>query len=123
MKQQEVIRVLIVEDDSAVAAGIAGLLESYGLATHVIGVGRDALPAVETFRPDVVVLDVHLPDVSGDGVFHDLRSRWPDLPVIFSSGHVRDLSDVVEGTPHRVELLRKPYQGQQLMDAIRRVTR
>jgi DNA-binding response OmpR family regulator len=117
------VRVLLVEDDLSVASGIAALLALHGCSVTVVHSGREALPAAEAFSPEVVVLDVHLPDLGGDRVFRDLRSRWPDLPVVFSSGHVHQLADITEGEPSRVLLLRKPYDGEQLVEAIVSVTR
>lgn len=117
------IRVLLVEDDPHVASGLSALLGSYDCDVHVVHTGGEALAAAEAFLPNVVVLDVRLPDLGGDHVFRRLRDRWPALPVIFSSGHVDRLEDVIGGDNLHVTLLRKPYAGEQLMEAIDRVMR
>ncbi|HEX9148193.1 MAG TPA: ATP-binding protein, partial [Thermoanaerobaculia bacterium] len=80
-------RVLLVEDEPEVAAGIAALLESDGMEVRSVACGRDAAPAARSFEPDAVILDVALPDMSGIDVFAELRLSWPKLPVLFSSGH------------------------------------
>ena len=90
---------------------------------HVVHTGGETFSAAEMFSPDVVVLDVRLPDMGGDHVFRNLRERWPDLPVVFSSGHVHRLEEVTGGDLSRVALLRKPYAGDQLMDAINELLR
>lgn len=114
-------RVLVVEDDVAVAAGISEMLLSFGYAVSVVHTGGEALPEADRFRAEVVVLDVNLPDLGGEVVFRLLRQRWPSVPVVFSSAHVRDLREVgAAGRPH-VALLQKPYEGEQLIEAIESV--
>ncbi|WP_342384391.1 response regulator [Agrococcus sp. KRD186] len=68
---------LIVEDDKAVALVSRGFVERHGAFTVVgeAGTGRDALEAIEAVRPDLVLLDVHLPDASGIEVLRVARAR------------------------------------------------
>lgn len=71
------LRVLIVEDDRAVALVTRGFVERHG-AFAVVGeaaTGRAALEAIEAVRPDLVLLDVHLPDASGIEVLRVARAR------------------------------------------------
>lgn len=71
------LRVLIVEDDRAVALVSRGFVERHGAFTVVgeAGTGRDALEAIEAVRPDLVLLDIHLPDASGIEVLRVARAR------------------------------------------------
>ncbi|MCH1884264.1 response regulator [Agrococcus sp. ARC_14] len=71
------LRVLIVEDDKAVALVTRGFVERHGAFAVVgeAGTGRDALEAIEAVRPDLVLLDVHLPDASGIEVLRVARAR------------------------------------------------
>jgi PAS domain S-box-containing protein len=80
-------RLLLVEDDPTVASGLEMLLEMDGVAVRVATCGADAVAAIEEFDPDVVLLDIGLPDMDGVEVFRGIESRWPGLPVLFSSGH------------------------------------
>ncbi|WP_020573540.1 response regulator [Actinopolymorpha alba] len=76
------VRTLIVDDDFAVAAVHRGFLESLP-DFSVVGeahLGADALRAVEDLHPDLVLLDIYLPDISGLEVLHRLRAR-PGPPV------------------------------------------
>lgn len=116
-------RVLLVEDEVSVASAIADLLTVCGCHVDVVHTGGHAQLAIERFKPDVVLLDVHLPDLDGREVFRRLRARWPELPVVFSSGHVRDLSEVAGDERERVRLLRKPYEADALLSAIEDVCR
>ena len=54
---------------------------------ETVHAGAEALAGIERFSPDAVVLDIGLPDVDGITVYGDIHSRWPRLPVLFSSGH------------------------------------
>jgi two-component system, OmpR family, response regulator len=116
-------RILLVEDEVSVASAIADLLTVCGFHVDVIHAGGHAPLAIERFNPDVVVLDVHLPDMDGREVFRLLRERWPRLPVVFSSGHVRELDEVANAAGERVKLLRKPYEADALLTAIDDVCR
>ena len=66
-------RVLIVEDAPALADTYVEYLKSEGCAVEVVGNGRLALAALATSPPDVVVLDVNLPDMNGIDVLRDVR--------------------------------------------------
>jgi two-component system cell cycle sensor histidine kinase/response regulator CckA len=114
-------RVLLVEDDSTVATGLVTLLELHGLHVDVARTGEEALIRVESLNPDVVVLDVGLPDMDGTQVFTLLSQRYPDLPIVFSTGHAdRAKLDAFLERPH-VSCLLKPYESSSLLTAIRDV--
>jgi PAS domain S-box-containing protein len=102
-------RVLIVEDESAVSAGICALLELEGMHTCVVDTGAAAVPAAEEFHPDVVILDIGLPDMNGIDVYAGLSERWPRLPVVFSSGHAGASKLESYLTRSNVALMVKPY--------------
>lgn len=108
-------RILLVEDEQAVSAGIEILLEIEGMVVHMVNCGKDTIDAVTHFAPDVVVLDVGLPDVPGDVVYREMARRWPDLPVIFSTGHA-DRTKLTEHLTHpNVKFLTKPYEARDLI--------
>jgi DNA-binding response OmpR family regulator len=114
-------RVLLVEDNDAVAAGLSALLELEGTDVYVVRFGSEAVPAMERFDPDLVILDVGLPDMSGTEVFRLLRTRNASLPVLFSTGHTRILDrESLEGpTAH----LLKPYDSSTLLATLRMLMR
>jgi DNA-binding response OmpR family regulator len=114
-------RLLLVEDDDLVAAGLTTLLELEGFEMLTIGRGLAVVEAVKTFEPDAVILDLTLPDLDGVRVFRRLRRRWPDLPVVFSTGHGGGADPTTELKGKRVELLRKPYEIGELLAALERI--
>jgi two-component system CheB/CheR fusion protein len=66
-------RVLVVDDNRDAADSLTLLLRSYGLNVHVAYTGRDAVAIAEAVRPDVLLLDLGLPDISGHEVARDVR--------------------------------------------------
>ena len=113
--------VLLVEDELVVAAGIAALLESEGIKVWTVHRGREATAAIEAKLPDLVLLDVSLPDVSGVDVYQVIAQRWPSLPVIFSTGHADETMLEKSLRARHVGFLRKPYDRETLLRAIEQV--
>jgi PAS domain S-box-containing protein len=114
-------RITLIEDNSAVAAGIASMLEFDGVAVDIVSTGGEAISRIEAHRPDAVVLDLGLPDISGVAVYGAIAERWPDLPVLFSTGHgdERLLSDIL-ARPN-VAYLQKPYETDALLTEMRKL--
>ncbi|MHB9122077.1 MAG: hybrid sensor histidine kinase/response regulator [Thermoanaerobaculia bacterium] len=113
-------RLLLVEDEVSVAAGLSSLLELEKIVVRVVEQGREVVRAIEEFAPDAVVLDLTLPDMDGREVFAQVTARWPDLPVVFSSGHGGEADLARELSRGHVRFLQKPYEVAALMAAIER---
>src|SRR4029077_17701846 len=77
------VRVLVVHAEAGIADLVATALRYEGFETVTAGDGRAALEAVESFRPDLVVLDVMLPDLDGFEVQRRLGDRGVRVPVLF----------------------------------------
>jgi DNA-binding NarL/FixJ family response regulator len=90
--------VLVVDDDASLRVMVCSLLGQAGYETAGAGTGEDALAMAAARRPSLVVLDVHLPGVSGYEVCHELKERFgPSLPVLFLSGERVESYDRVAG--------------------------
>jgi DNA-binding response OmpR family regulator len=74
--------ILVVEDDEAMLLGLRHNLEYEGYETVAASDGRDALQKAEKLLPDLVLLDVMLPQLDGFAVLRELRTTQPRLPVI-----------------------------------------
>jgi PAS domain S-box-containing protein len=114
-------RVLLVEDEVSVAEGMMSLLESEEIVVRVIGLGREVVGAIEEFAPDAVILDLTLPDIDGREVFAQISARWPDLPVVFSTGHGGNADLANELSRGHVGFLQKPYDIDALLATIEAV--
>lgn len=108
-------RVLIVEDETAVATGLRWILEAEGIVVHVVGLAADVIPAVDAFRPDVILLDLSLPDGDGRAVYEQIAPRH--LPVIFSTGSASE-RELAETDRLNVPTLHKPYTADDLLRII-----
>lgn len=88
-------RVLLIEDDSAVRRGVVLGLGRRGYETEAVATGEDGLMALEAFKPDIVLLDLMLPGISGLEVCRRIRET-SQLPIIILSARGEDV-DVVIG--------------------------
>lgn len=104
-------RVLIVDDDIAVAGVHQGFVLAHG-ALEVAGLahtGQDALQAIERLSPDLVLLDIYLPDMSGLEVLRTLRSRGSPVDVLAITA-AREVETVREAVASGVwNYLVKPF--------------
>jgi|SRR5262245_4868795 len=112
--------VLIIEDDESVATAMTCLLTREGYLVMTAATGHDALGMLR--RPispiDVVILDVHLPDVSGISLCTRLREFYPKLPVIVCSGEAEpaEVARLLELGVHRY--FQKPIGPDELLSTV-----
>ena len=115
-------RVLVVEDNVEVGTFSTQLLRDLGYETAWATTGRDALKLLEEEpeRFDVVFTDVVMPGISGVELGHEIRRRYPGLPVVLTSGYSNVIAE--EGL-HGFELVQKPYAVEDLSRVLRRALR
>lgn len=77
------IKVLVIDDELTLAELVSIALRYEGWETMIAGEGRAALELARETRPDVVILDIMLPDMSGLDVLRKLRGLYPGLPLLF----------------------------------------
>ena len=83
-------RILVVDDDQNAAAALADLLRDEGYATEVAYRGNDALALERTFRPDLLITDMHMPVMSGVELLHALRQGRRSVPAILMTTDASD---------------------------------
>ncbi len=110
---------LVVEDDFDLSTIFAAALQAAGFKTEVIGDGAVAVQRLASISPDVVVLDLHLPNVSGADILEHIRQdeRLADTRVIVSTADPR-MANVLEDVADLV--LIKPISFSQLRDLAKR---
>jgi CheY-like chemotaxis protein len=84
------VRVLIVDDEVHVAELLTEIVESFGYTAHMVMNGTQALRAVREFRPNVVLLDVKMPDIGGETILERLRTSTPSPAVVMITGGTND---------------------------------
>ncbi len=114
-------RVLLVDDDPSVASGLTALLEDLGWEVRQAGTARQAYVEFASWSPDVVLLDVELPDASGIEVLQQLKGYAEATPVIMMSG-VGTVDRAVECMKLGAEtFLQKPFDSHSLAAALEQV--
>ncbi len=114
------VQILVVDDDVTARAAMRRLLEHQGYSVIVAEDGVDALRLLErTHVPvDMLVSDIQMPGMNGDQLAERVRESWPELPVIFVSGEIRNagLADKAGG---RTRFVLKPFLPVELLEAVR----
>ncbi len=116
-------RTLLIDDEMVIVEIIRDMLQRNGASVDVASSGPEALRLLdEGMRPDVVVLDLGLPEMSGERVHALIRQRMPDLPIIISSGYGdRERLDPLLRDPNTF-YFQKPYRIASLIERIVAVT-
>jgi len=119
----EATKVLVVDDEESLTDLIALALRYEQFEVRVAHTGRDALAAVPAFHPDLVVLDVMLPDLDGFEIAKRLGTEAPSTPVLFLTA--RDATeDKIRGlTIGGDDYMTKPFSLEELVARIRAVLR
>src|SRR6202034_1947424 len=116
-------KVLVVDDEPNIRELVEVALKFHGCAVTVSASGKDALHQAEAYDPDLMILDVMLPDMDGFEVCRTLRSEGNDVPVIFLTA--RDTtSDTIRGlTLGGDDYVTKPFSVEALVARVRAVLR
>ena len=115
--------ILLIEDDVELAADLTEALRNEGLAINHVGNGTDALHVIKFEPPDMVILDLGLPDMDGHDVLKQLRAWHADLPVLLLTAR-NTLSDKVAGLDSGADdYLAKPFEMPELMARLRALGR
>jgi two-component system OmpR family response regulator len=116
-------KVLVVDDEPNIRELVEVALKFHGCAVAVSATGKDALHQVGVYQPDLMVLDVMLPDMDGFEVCRALRAEGNDVPVIFLTA--RDTtSDTIRGlTLGGDDYVTKPFSVEALVARVRAVLR
>jgi two-component system, cell cycle response regulator DivK len=114
-------RVLIIDDEIGITRALAVRLQAAGFDTEVANNGTLGVACATARRPEVILLDIRMPDIDGYEVNRRLKSA-PELasvPVVFLSANVQDTARQAALSAGAVAYLTKPYDYRQVLDAIR----
>lgn len=116
-------KVLVVDDEDSITQLVSTVLRYEGFTVETAGDGRTAVRIAQEFRPDLVVLDVMLPDLDGFEVYRRLDATHSRLPVLFlTARHGTD--DRVHGlTLGADDYMGKPFSLEELVARVRAVLR
>jgi len=88
--------ILVVEDDKGLQKYLKELLLDNGYSVKIAGDGIEALDTLTRTQPDLLVLDLGLPNMSGEAVCGEVRKKYPELPVIILTAK-DSINDIVQG--------------------------
>jgi two-component system response regulator RegX3 len=111
-------KVLLVEDDESHVLALTVGLEREGLAVTAVRDGNAALVETERLHPDVILLDVMLPGLSGIDVCREVRARGFDTPIIIVSSRSEEVDVVVGIEVGADDYVAKPYRMRELVARI-----
>ncbi|TLY50897.1 MAG: response regulator transcription factor [Gammaproteobacteria bacterium] len=111
--------VLVVDDDASIRSAIRRLLVSAGLAVEVYASGTELMQRTQFDRPGCIILDVHMPGMSGLEVQAALNQRQVEVPVIFLTGTAEVPIAVSAMREGAIDFIEKPFDNDALLARVR----
>jgi DNA-binding NtrC family response regulator len=118
--QHEKLKVLLVDDEQEFVDSLSERLELRNLETEVAKNGEEALAAVKTDVPDVMVLDLRMPGIDGIEVLRRVRKSHPEVAVVVLTGHGTDKDEKEAIKLGASAYLKKPVDVDQLVNVLHR---
>jgi two-component system OmpR family response regulator len=117
------VKVLIVDDEPNIRELLSTSLRFAGFSIHAVGNGADAVAAAEKGQPDIILLDVMLPDMNGFAVTKKIRSMGITAPVLFLTAR-DDINDKITGlTVGGDDYVTKPFSLDEIIARINAILR
>ena len=111
-------KVLIIEDDPAIMSLMRTTLEAHNYLFHTAKTGTEALLEATSYNPDVIFLDLGLPDMDGITIIHRIR-EWSSVPIIVVSARSEDRDKVEALDAGADDYLTKPFSIEELLARLR----
>jgi two-component system KDP operon response regulator KdpE len=115
-------RILIVDDENGICHFMTTILESQGYEAIVAGTGTEAYAAVVSRCPDLVLLDLGLPDIDGISIIKSVR-EWSQIPIVVVSARMHEKDKVVALDAGADDYITKPFGPSELSARIRTALR
>lgn len=116
----ENIKLLIVDDEEDFASTLAERLELRGFIPQTVNCGACALETLATsFPPDVVLLDLKMPDMNGCEVLQEIKDKYPAIEVIMLTGHGSAAGGLECKNNGAFDFIMKPVNLVELIDIIK----
>ncbi len=116
------ISVLVIEDEKSICDFISRTLELNGYKVMTAFNGKDGLQAITSALPDIVLLDLGLPDIDGNDVIRETR-KWSDMPIIVISARIQEKEKVEALDAGADDYITKPFGTSELLARIRTAMR
>ena len=116
-------RVLVVEDQRDLAALLAHNLRHEGLEVRTVEDGREALPTVRSWQPDLVILDLMLPGMDGFEILRGIRGDGRDVPVLILSARGEEQDKIRGFRLDADQYVTKPFSLVELLERVHALLR
>ncbi|MBK6964233.1 MAG: response regulator transcription factor [Bacteroidales bacterium] len=108
-------RVLYIEDEPFLGRIVSETLQQQGFELRLVADGAQVMKALQSFHPDICVLDIMLPNVDGYTLCKEIRAQKPGLPVIFLTAR-SETADLVKGfEAGGTDYIKKPFSMEELI--------
>ena len=114
--------IVIVEDEYNISSFVSAVLQANGFDTMVARNGAEAIILITSHCPDVVLLDLGLPDMDGQGIIENVRG-WSNVPIIVVSARTRERDKVKALESGADDYITKPFGTSELLARIRTALR
>lgn len=114
--------VVIVEDEYNISSFVSAVLQTNGFDTMVARNGAEAIILITSHCPDLVLLDLGLPDMDGQGIIENVRG-WSNVPIIVVSARTRERDKVMALESGADDYITKPFGTSELLARIRTALR
>jgi CheY-like chemotaxis protein len=119
-------RILIVDDEQDIRTYLSTLFEDQGYATTLARDGVEAMQQVQGSPPDLITLDISMPEKSGVKFFRDLKSdeRWKKIPIVIVTGVSEDFKKFISSrqqVPAPEGFVPKPINQEEILAIVKRL--
>ena len=115
---EEKVKILIVDDDVAFCRYLHNILSRSNHCVHIARSGEEALESLDEVKPDLVILDLVLPDINGLEVLSRIRQRPKKIPVVMLTGYGQTGTVVMAMKLGAIDFLNKPFYPAELEASI-----
>ncbi len=119
-------RILIIDDEQDIRTYLSTLFEDQGYTTALAKDGVEAVQQVQVAPPDLITLDISMPEKSGVKFFRDMKSdeRWKKIPIIIVTGVSEDFKKFISSrhqVPPPEGFITKPINREEILNLVKRL--
>ena len=114
--------VLVIEDESSIASFVSLYLKNAGYGVRTAATGQEGLDQAGSERPDLIVLDLMLPDVDGIEVCRRIRTRF-DVPILMLTARDEDVDKIIGLEVGADDYMTKPFNPRELVARVKSILR
>ncbi len=122
MAKQDKKKILVVDDDPAIVKLVKSILEGEGFEVETANDGIDALVKVKEVKPDLMVLDIMMPELNGYDVCHKIKfdSPYKEIPILLLTSRDQEIDSRI-GQMMGITYLQKPLKRETFLSEIKKL--